>query len=264
VDPTTTDEDIGRDGRSARVADLDDHRTDSELIASVRRGVTSAFGELYRRHYPAVLKQARQLCNCDEPDDLAADTFTKVFADLLAGKGPVTGYAMRAYLLTAVRHLAYDRQRRKKKIYFVPDISDVQAAETRVEFIDTAIAEFNCDLVAAAFSSLENERWRTVLWLTEVENMKPADIAPLLGLTANGVSALKCRARSAFQTAFLQAHLTRSCDQSCRRATDQFAGYLRGTLCARDRAAVERHLSACVSCADLLPQLAELNEDIPA
>jgi DNA-directed RNA polymerase specialized sigma24 family protein len=39
------------------------------------------------------------------------------------------------------------------------------------------------------------ERWQAVLWHTEIEGSRPAEVASLLGLTANGVAALGYRAR---------------------------------------------------------------------
>ena len=45
-----------------------------------------------------------------------------------------------------------------------------------------------------------------VLWHLEVENQKPADIAPLLGMSANSVSALAYRAREGLRQAYLNMH----------------------------------------------------------
>ena len=46
-----------------------------------------------------------------------------------------------------------------------------------------------------------------MLWHTEVEGQKPADIAPLLGMSANSVSALAYRAREGLRQAFLTQHV---------------------------------------------------------
>ena len=58
-------------------------------------------------------------------------------------------------------------------------------------------------MIARAFASLP-ERWQAVLWHTEIEGARPADVAPLLGLTANGVAALAYRAREGLRQAYLQ------------------------------------------------------------
>ena len=63
-----------------------------------------------------------------------------------------------------------------------------------VPFQDTAVEQFESGAAAKAFASLP-ERWQVVLWHLEVEGQKPADIAPLLGMSPNSVSALAYRAR---------------------------------------------------------------------
>ena len=55
-------------------------------------------------------------------------------------------------------------------------------------------------MIARAFASLP-ERWQAVLWHTEIEGARPADVAPLLGLTANSVAALAYRAREGLRQA---------------------------------------------------------------
>ena len=54
-----------------------------------------------------------------------------------------------------------------------------------------------------------------VLWHTEVEQQKPADIAPLLGMSANSVSALAYRAREGLRQAFLSQHAADPDDVDC-------------------------------------------------
>lgn len=59
---------------------------------------------------------------------------------------------------------------------------------------DPAVADLERTMIARAFASLP-ERWQAVLWHTETEGARPAEVASLLGLTANGVAALAYRAR---------------------------------------------------------------------
>ena len=42
-----------------------------------------------------------------------------------------------------------------------------------------------------------------VLWHTEVEGQRPAEVAPLLGMSPNSVSALAYRAREGLRQAFV-------------------------------------------------------------
>ena len=66
-----------------------------------------------------------------------------------------------------------------------------------------------------------------VLWHLEVENQKPADIAPLLGMSANSVSALAYRAREGLRQAFLNMHSGDLVSDACRDTNDLLGGYVR-------------------------------------
>ncbi|NKE64165.1 sigma-70 family RNA polymerase sigma factor, partial [Lentzea sp. PSKA42] len=94
--------------------------SDAELIESVRGGTIDAYGQLYERHVSAAYNLARQLARSQaEADDLVSEAFAKVLDTLRAGRGPDS--AFRAYLLTALRHTAYDKTRREKKVDLTED-----------------------------------------------------------------------------------------------------------------------------------------------
>ncbi|MFD2356591.1 hypothetical protein ACFSTC_56050 [Nonomuraea ferruginea] len=104
---------------------------------------------------------------------------------------------------------------------------------------DPASARLEGSLIAQAYLSLA-ERWRAVLWHTEVENARSADVAPLLGLSANGVSALAYRAREGLRQAYLQLYLTGSPPPECKAVIGKLGAYVRGGLTRRDSRSVER------------------------
>ena len=88
--------------------------SDAELIDSVRGGTIDAYGQLYERHVSAAYNLARQLARSQaEADDLVSEAFAKVLDTLRGGRGPDS--AFRAYLLTALRHTAYDKTRRTRR-----------------------------------------------------------------------------------------------------------------------------------------------------
>ena len=179
--------------------------SDGELLEQVRGGSTQAYGELYERHVAAAYNMARQVAkSAAEADDLVSEAFAKVLDALREGRGPTS--AFRAYLLTSLRHAAYDRTRRERKVQLADDVAEVSGADVSVPFNDTAVAGLERTLAAQAFARLP-ERWQTVLWHIEIEGQSPAEIAPLLGLTPNGVSALAYRAREGLRQAYLQVHL---------------------------------------------------------
>jgi hypothetical protein len=127
-----------------------------------------------------------------------------------------------------------------------------------VPFSDTAVSGLERSLAAKAFARLP-ERWQAVLWHTEIEGLSPADVAPILGLTANGVSALAYRAREGLRQAYLQVHLAESTADRCRATVDRLGAWTRGGLSKRETAQVETHLDECERCRALAAELADVN-----
>jgi RNA polymerase sigma factor (sigma-70 family) len=231
---------------------------DAELISAVRGGDSDAYGELFARHVDAARRLARQLAGHADADDLVSDAFTKVLTVLQRGGGP--DLAFRAYLLTAVRRLHVDRIRAGARLRPVDDLAPFDPG---LPFHDTAIEGFDNAAAARAFASLP-ERWQMVLWHTEVEQQKPADIAPLLGMSANSVSALAYRAREGLRQAFLSQHATDPDDVDCAWTRDHLGAYVRGGLSRRDSSRVDDHLAACRACAAVYLELTEVNSGLAA
>ncbi|MBO0847472.1 MAG: sigma-70 family RNA polymerase sigma factor [Nocardioides sp.] len=231
---------------------------DAELISAVRGGDVEAYGELFARHVDAARRLARQLAGPADADDLVSDAFTKVLTVLQRGGGP--DLAFRAYLLTAVRRLQVDRVRSGSRLRPVDDLTPFDPG---LPFRDTAVEGFENAAAARAFASLP-ERWQMVLWHTEVEQQKPAEIAVLLGMSANSVSALAYRAREGLRQAFLSQHAADPGDVDCSWTRDHLGAYVRGGLSRRDAARVEDHLAQCRACAAVYLELTEVNSGLAA
>jgi RNA polymerase sigma factor (sigma-70 family) len=227
---------------------------DAELIEAVRHGDVEAYGLLYRRHATAAAGLARQLTGSwAEADDLVAEAFAKVLDVLRAGGGPDS--AFRAYLLTTLRNTLYDRSRRDRKLEWSEDMT---RHDPGVPWEDTAVAALENSLAARAFHRLP-ERWQTVLWHTEVEQESPAEVAPLLGLTPNGVAALAYRAREGLRQAYLQEHLADGVGREHEATVNRLGAWARGGLTPRQRARVEAHLATCADCRALARELEDVN-----
>ena len=230
--------------------------TDPELITRVRDGDIDAYGMLFSRHVDAATRLARMLVGGPDADDLVSDAFVKVLNVLLGGGGP--DVAFRAYLLTAVRRLHVDKIRSSQKLTTAGDMTPFDPG---VPFTDTAVAGFEGGAAAKAFASLP-ERWQMVLWHLEVENQKPADIAPLLGMSPNSVSALAYRAREGLRQAFLTMHAGDLAGPDCETTRSQLGGYVRGGLSRRETAKVEDHLEHCRPCTAVYLELVDVNSSI--
>lgn len=231
-----------------------DAQSDPQLITAVRGGDTDAFGLLYERHLESARRLARVLSTDHaDADDLIADTFAKVLAVLRNGGGPDT--AFRAYLLTTMRHTRYDRARRERRVELTDDLTRYETAEP---VDDPTISRLETSYAARAFNRLP-ERWRAVLWHTEVEGESPSQVAPLLGLTPNGVAALAYRARERLRQMYLQEHIALTGNPRCHWTGSHLAGYVRAALAKRDRGKVDEHLSGCAECRRLHRELTEEN-----
>jgi RNA polymerase sigma factor (sigma-70 family) len=232
--------------------------SDAELISRVRGGDTIAYGELFTRHVDSARRLGRQLANGADADDLVSDAFARVLQVLQNGGGP--DVAFRAYLLTAVRRLHVDRVRAGSRLQTSDDMSQFDPG---VPFQDTAVQRFESVAAAKAFASLP-ERWQLVLWHLEVERQRPADVAPLLGMSANSVSALAYRAREGLRQAFLSMHSADTASEQCRWTNDHLGAYIRKGLSRRDTGKVKDHIQHCRRCTAVYLELTEVNSDLSA
>ncbi|MFT4299187.1 MAG: sigma-70 family RNA polymerase sigma factor [Aeromicrobium sp.] len=230
--------------------------SDATLIAAVRAGDTEAYGTLFERHRDAAQRLARQLISGSGADDLVSEAFIKVLGVLQRGGGP--DEAFRAYLLTAIRRLHIDAIRSSSRERSTDDENELDRA---VEFVDPATMQFERGAAGEAFRSLP-ERWQLVLWHLDVEGQSPAEIAPLLDMAPNSVSALAYRAREGLRRAYLQQHLAPTLDNECRETTGKLGSYVRHGLAARDTRKVETHLDECARCTGLYLELREVNTNL--
>jgi RNA polymerase sigma factor (sigma-70 family) len=231
--------------------------SDADLLSAVQNGDADAYGVLFERHRDAALRLARQL-DPSNADDLVSESFVRVYDRVREGRGPEA--AFRAYLLTSLRHLFIDRQRSGKHESATDDFETIAPA---VPFTDTAELGFERSTTAQAFTSLP-ERWQAVLWHIDVEGAKPAEVAPLLGLTPNSVSALLYRAREGLRQSYLQHHITAASPAGCEATIGSLGAYVRGGLSSRELGKVESHLDTCRSCMGLVVELQEMNQGLGA
>jgi len=216
---------------------------DAELVQQARAGHADAFGELWRRHYSSGIAVARSITSSLDPDDLVQEAYTRIFRSIQRGGGP-TG-AFRAYLFTSIRNTAasWGRARRETTLDELDAVPDPDSGE------QAANEALDRGLTHQAFRSLPT-RWQEVLWYSEIEQMKPSEIAPLLGMKPNAVAQLAVRAREGLREAWVQAHLRSVADGSdCQWTIERLGAYARGNLGKRDTGKVDAHLHDCARCA---------------
>jgi len=236
--------------------------TDDELVTRAREGDRRAFGTLYLRHRDAAWRVACAAAAAPaDAEDAVAEGFAKVFAALPRMMN--RDIAFRAYLLACVRNAAIDRHRRDRHVDRSVTVPDAPGQRIADQPDDAALLDLERNLVGEALQSLP-ERWRTVLWLTEVEGMTPAEVSGVLGIKPNAVAALSYRAREGLREAYLQAHLRAEAPAECRATVDRLGPYVRGELGERDRLRVQAHLDDCVDCRRRRDELADVNATLRA
>ncbi|MGY5033888.1 sigma-70 family RNA polymerase sigma factor [Streptomyces sp. 900116325] len=250
-------------------------RSDAQLILQMRAGDDLAYEELFRRHSGSVRRYARSCCrDAHTADDLTAEVFARTLQAVRGGKGPEE--AVRAYLMTAVRHIAAAWTKTARREQLVDDfavfaaqaagfseVSDADTLDLGADVLAMHVAEQS--MAMKAFRSLP-ERWQAVLWHTTVEEESPSEIAPLFGLTANATAVLASRAREGLKQAYLQAHVSQSLTSGgdCARYADRLGAYARGGLRIRAERGLRKHLDECAKCRVAVGELAHVNAGIPA
>ncbi|HEV7742476.1 MAG TPA: sigma-70 family RNA polymerase sigma factor [Pseudolysinimonas sp.] len=229
--------------------------SDAELIESARSGDTSAFAELWRRHFRPAARVARQFTSIDA-DDLVSEAYARIFQRVLAGGGP-TG-AFRPYLYTTIRNLAstWGAASRDIQVDMIEDFEDERIPD------DPAAYALDRTLTARAFRGLP-ERWQTVLWYTEVEGMDPHEVAPIMGISANSVAALSYRAREGLRKAWLQAHISdATASGECQWTMSRLGDRARDGLGARDAERMAAHLEECAKCTIVSEEVEEVGSHL--
>ena len=236
-----------------------DTGTDTALTERASEGDAAAFEELYRRHSEASYRVARAVTgNNDDAADAVSEAFTKVFTSLPRRAADGSATQFRPYVLAATRNASIDILRRRGKS-LPAEPGKLDRADKSSGPAGAMLAGADSAMVIAALGRLP-ERWRTILWLTEVEGMAPRDAAPVMGLAPNAASQLAVRARAALREAYLQEHLQGGVSAECKATVPLLGAYVAGGLAARDIAKVDQHLAACESCTQRVAELEDVGD----
>ena len=216
-----------------------------------------ALDDLYQRHAGEARRVAQAITrNADDAADAVAEAFAGVLRAL--GEGRLTDPdAFRPYLLAATRNASYDILRRSGRTAPTADADTFDQPETGAGPSERLVAGEDGSMAAEAFAGLP-ERWRAVLWLTEVERMSPRDAAPLLRLTPNNVAQLAVRARGRLRERYVQLHVRNHASGDCLEAAERLGGLVAGELTATQETRVRGHLAECADCRSRLAELDDL------
>jgi RNA polymerase sigma factor (sigma-70 family) len=172
---------------------------DLVLIGEVRAGDPAAMAVLYEGHRDQGLRFARALMSGpQDAEDVLHDAFARAFSAIRNGYGPTNAFG--PYLSSCIRSAAnslWKKQAREKP----SPAADLDPGPAEDPALATALSVFEREDIAAAMRALP-ARWRTVLWHAEVLGEPPRNIAPILGIEPNAVSALLIRARAGLRAGY--------------------------------------------------------------
>jgi RNA polymerase sigma factor (sigma-70 family) len=239
---------------------VEDGATDAALLDAVRSGDLGASDELFRRHAePARRAAARWSSDPADREDLLAEAFVRVLIAVRTGTGPRD--SLRPYLLVTMRNLAIGWGRRRARLDLYGDLPEQHGAPVEAGADEVAVRRWNAGLAWAAFCSLP-DRWRTLLWHTEIEGATPAELARLLGLSPNGVAAMAVRAREGLRRAYLQVQVPDADEPACREVRRHMGAWVRDGVSARRAGKVARHVTDCMPCQAVTAGLREFNREL--
>lgn len=192
------------------------------MLARARAGDKDAFAELWRRHYPGALVAAEHVASRPEDaEDIASETFANMMLLLASGQGPAgpVPHYLRKGVYYSARHLA--RTTSKERLH--ADVSPLVAISPGVH-PDAQTTER--DVMRAALLTL-SDRWRKVLTMRYVDELRVEDVAAELKLTPSAATALAMRARAALRDAYVWAHFPHASEPECTLYVQALADRLR-------------------------------------
>lgn len=208
---------------------------DSGLVAAVRRGDLSAYGQLYAEHVGAVQTVVRSHIH---DRAFAEDVVQDVFARALESLDRLDDASrFRPWLMAIARHTAIDARRRLARSPVSVAGAGEEPPEASGGVEPEALAELGdlASLVWGAVAGLSKRDAQTMALVSLGFGI--ADVAVALGLNHNAAKVAVHRARERARAALLQEVLVRRQAPSCPELD-----------LSADVVVVARHLRTCAAC----------------
>jgi RNA polymerase sigma-70 factor (ECF subfamily) len=173
--------------------------SDAALLERLRSGDSTAFEELFLRHYAAVYRVAYGvLGNAQEAEDLAQETFTALYRQppRLDGSCALGGWLYRVAVNHAYNALRGKQRLQHRLVWVEPD----QQSDPQDEYLRREERE----RVRAALAQLP-ERTAKLL-LLRYAGLAYTEIAAALQVAPSSVGTLLARAERAFEAIYTQLH----------------------------------------------------------
>jgi RNA polymerase sigma-70 factor (ECF subfamily) len=149
------------------------------------------FNTVYAAFYARILRYLTRLVGPEEAEDVSQEVFSKISRSLAEFRGE----ALSSWVYRIATNAATDRMRRTAARPSITEDDDVALPDTA----DSAEQQVIRSEMSECVRDLTNElpdSYRTVLVLSEIEGLKDAEIAEVVGATVQAVKIRLHRARS--------------------------------------------------------------------
>ena len=164
----------------------------AKLAVSPGSGVAPAvdFNTVYGAFYARILRYLTRLVGPDEAEDVSQEVFSKISRSL----GEFRGESLSSWVYRIATNAATDRMRRTAARPSITENDDVALPDTADSAERQAIRSEMSECVRDLTNELP-DNYRTVLVLSEIEGLKDAEIAEVVGATVQAVKIRLHRAR---------------------------------------------------------------------
>jgi DNA-directed RNA polymerase specialized sigma24 family protein len=226
---------------------------EARLLDAVRGGHREAFGTLYELHHDAVFCLARRLTrDTHEADDVVSEVFCNTLRAIRNGRGPRD--EARAYLLRSVRHTVTNMRTRKDSGRAIPMAdADLDRADTHDPYPMRGPA-------TDAYLDV-TDRFREVLWSTEVNGMGNAQVAADQHISGPAAASLAYRARRALRRSYLRGCIrVPIVSDACLETRALLPAFVDGDTATPGAERVRKHIAVCSACDSVLVQLNSVHD----
>jgi RNA polymerase sigma-70 factor (ECF subfamily) len=233
-----------------------DVATDQKLLEAVRAGDESALRELLERHAPSVFRFAMKMCRGrDDAEDVAQET---LLAAVRGAKDVRQTSSFTTWLYAVARNFCI-KMRRREKLQPRRDASTDEASMDAPSELgapdDDASAREVTVALDRAIRNLE-DKYREVIVLRDIEGLSAAEVADVLGITAEAVKSRLHRARTDVRASLERFAPRRDSiavprDAPCNEIGTTFSKYLEGEIGPEACAAMQQHVEGCKSCSSV-------------
>ena len=168
---------------------------DAVLIAKAQQGATEAFGDLYNRYYPTILRFVYlRISSPQDAEDLTDDIFLRAWNNV--HKYDERGIPFAAYLFQIARNALIDHYRKNRAT--ITSIDDIELQDMDPEPEDTVSSRLEFQELKRRMEFLP-EDYQIVLTLRFLSGLSPEETARMMNRSEGAVRVLQFRALSALK-----------------------------------------------------------------